>query len=760
MSGRAGAPSRDQAAFQWLLSREDEDEDGRRQQGGRRRSGGQQGRRRSSGREGRPFIPGFQLREEAKGRGAATAARGSGGAAAGPPALAALQEAFAGLLPPEVVADVLAACGGDSAAASEALLGMTGGGAGGDEAPAMAAAAATAAAEHAPPAVPGAGGPCYLHLLPEEIKQLIFDQLSLRDLARAARASREFASYVREQRRKLRMVVVPEGVSYTAVRSLVTAFGNASGVSLTRCAHQLRFQHEFEDMLQAVALGEADRSSGVPVSQVVLARCGQAGDAVLSTLCDTFAQLRRLDLSRCTEVTDAGVARLAAYTRQPAAASSGSDAADGDEEEGLGEEEAVAAAVGGLQLAAGAAGAADAAGTKVPAMESPDSAVKRLAAQRHAAMMTSSAAAARAQHRRPLAGGLEELSLKETSVGSRGTKLLLQPGSATSKSLKALDVSRCPNLGGDGLDVHPRAVLEVLRASGCNALRSVVIQLPPEAPLRTLQLDSCRQLHELVLVAHRLESLNVSHCGQLRTVALRCRCAPHGLSRWWALRCLRRQQLPTRSRSPPLRVHHHKSVGPPPASPPPLHSRPINYRRLRELRAVNCGSLNLAASELHCPALEEVNLFGARQLDAEGLEAAAPSLVKCRRLDLTGCTSLSRLLLPDAAALQSVSVSGCGVLRQVLLASPALRELRAAACSRLVDLRLGAASLAVLDLENCEHLREVQLSGAGRPPQAASPADNPQQGERDGPKALLVLRGCTSLPAEVRQRLRAAVLGA
>ncbi len=51
----------------------------------------------------------------------------------------------------------------------------------------------------------------------------------------------------------------------------MTAFGNASGVSLTRCAHQLRFQHEFEDMLQAVALGEADRCA--------LAVCcaGQAG---------------------------------------------------------------------------------------------------------------------------------------------------------------------------------------------------------------------------------------------------------------------------------------------------------------------------------------------------------------------------------------------------------------------------------------------------------------------------------------------------
>ena len=37
-----------------------------------------------------------------------------------------------------------------------------------------------------------------------------------------------------------------------------------------------------------------------------------------------------------------------------------------------------------------------------------------------------------------------------------GRKLLLQPGSATSKSLRSLDLSRCPNLGGDALDLHPR----------------------------------------------------------------------------------------------------------------------------------------------------------------------------------------------------------------------------------------------------------------------------------------------------------------
>jgi hypothetical protein len=37
-----------------------------------------------------------------------------------------------------------------------------------------------------------------------------------------------------------------------------------------------------------------------------------------------------------------------------------------------------------------------------------------------------------------------------------------------------------------------------------------------------------------------------------------------------------------------------------------------------------------------------------------GLEAAAASLAGCRSLDLTGCTALSRLLLPEAAALRAV----------------------------------------------------------------------------------------------------------
>lgn len=114
-----------------------------------------------------------------------------------------------------------------------------------------------------------------------------------------------------------------------------------------------------------------------------------------------------------------------------------------------------------------------------------------------------------------------------------------------------------------------------------------------------------------------------------------------------------------------------------------------------------------------------------------GLEACAASLTKCFSLDLTGCISLPRLLLPEATALRTVrcvsravggmagsalllwcarqgaqvrrqsivlssrpsvappppppcSVSGCSLLRQVLLASPLLCHFRAAGCARLM----------------------------------------------------------------------------
>lgn len=84
--------------------------------------------------------------------------------------------------------------------------------------------------------------------------------------------------------------------------------------------------------------------------------------------------------------------------------------------------------------------------------------------------------------------------------------------------LQLLDVSRCPNIAGDALDLHPRCVLQTLRAAGCNGLRSVVIQLPTEAPLRSLNLESCRQLHEVRML--RCGS------GQLGATCAACCCGP------------------------------------------------------------------------------------------------------------------------------------------------------------------------------------------------------------------------------------------
>lgn len=200
-----------------------------------------------------------------------------------------------------------------------------------------------------------------------------------------------------------------------------------------------------------------------------------------------------------------------------------------------------------------------------------------------------------------------------------------------------------------------QAVLEVLRASGCCGLRSVVIQLPPDAPLRSLHLDGCRQLHEVrwpkerALLPGRRDTTQLlpraSTSTELRMPCLLGVPVPVCVCRWcwwplgWscsmsataascaAFRC----DAGAVGRGAGCPGSASASVGgmglfcvfggdvPPPicmcaqsASPAPAP------RRLRELRAANCGSLSLEASELHCPALEEVNLFGNRQLDADG----------------------------------------------------------------------------------------------------------------------------------------------
>ena len=70
------------------------------------------------------------------------------------------------------------------------------------------------------------------------------------------------------------------------------------------------------------------------------------------------------------------------------------------------------------------------------------------------------------------------------------------------------------------------------------------------------------------------------------------------------------------------------------------------------------------------------------------MEAIAGNARRLSTLDLCGCISLPRLLLPDAPALQRAALGGCAVLRVISLGAPQLRELRASGCPRLMEVRL------------------------------------------------------------------------
>lgn len=241
--GSRGA-SRQAQAFLSLL----EEDDQRPSPGSAPRSSG---RRRSGGGERRARRP-ILLREEAEQRAAAAAAANSANSGGG--ALAQLLDVLGGSLPEDVVVDVLGACGGSAEAALEALLQMAGGEGEGGAAgagpssgaapgrslqvgasigsaitgatlgPLLCGPTACLSCSHPPspsqlpatcPAAapcPAAGGPpCYWDWLPEEIKQLVLGQLSVRDLARAAGTCAELAEHVRQQRRRLRSVTLPEG---------------------------------------------------------------------------------------------------------------------------------------------------------------------------------------------------------------------------------------------------------------------------------------------------------------------------------------------------------------------------------------------------------------------------------------------------------------------------------------------------------------------------------------------------------------------
>ena len=85
------------------------------------------------------------------------------------------------------------------------------------------------------------------------------------------------------------------------------------------------------------------------------------------------------------------------------------------------------------------------------------------------------------------------------------------------------------------------------------------------------------------------------------------------------------------------------------------------------------------AVPLHHPVTQKQASIAAA--DTEDVLQTLPDL---SRLNINGCISLSRLVLPECDKLTWVDCSGCASLRHIILASPALSELQVVSCQRLV----------------------------------------------------------------------------
>jgi F-box domain len=722
--------SRQAQAFEFLMSPDSEEDEGPKIKGKSKRGSGRTTNigPKVSVASGSSHTPGFRLKTEPSQGQQQTPDRDQRNLND----LDTLVGLFGGTFPTDIIEDIFQACGGNQEAAIDALLAMS------------------APSDNQPPSPPPAPLsspsayaskeqqqqdssllPNLWDTLPQECKLLIFQNLSLKDLSKAAATSQEFSTYVRSQRQSLRTIIVPPSLSSASIRSLVSAFAAATGIDFSRCGKTLRFPNEFEDAAVAVAAGAANRpatSNSAEIEFISFSKCGELTDGDVAAVCSVLGSLKTVDLSKCAKISDGALRTLARYRR-----TNGSSLGEEENEEDNG------AFVEGEFLTNNENGRIqlEESFQQQTRLETPAAAVERIAAA------SAATATARRQSRNATsavnassaAGGLEGINVAGTDVTSRGITELLR-GSGRAPSLLSLDVSRCLKVNGDALVPGPRSLLRVLRASGCTSIRAITLQLASNSSsLQELVLTNCKSLKEVViLAAPELLDLNVSGCTKLTTLSVR---SPN-LTRLRASGCTR------------------------------LH----------------IGTFNGAVFE--CPSLQEVNFFGCRQLESAGLESVLPLFTAVQVLDLSGCVALSRIIAVQGQGLRKLRkliVDGCAVLRNVAVATTNLRELSARACPRLMEVRVVGSVPKRIDFENCVELREVAIGaggagGGGEEIGAREEGEEEQQGERavgaaetrefsfvaadkgeEMLKPKLVLRGCDRLSPTVRESLRSNVLG-
>ena len=257
-----------------------------------------------------------------------------------------------------------------------------------------------------------------------------------------------------------------------------------------------------------------------------------------------------------------------------------------------------------------------------------------------------SAVPRRVTPRRPPAGGL-------TSVALRGARALTGVGAASllrERGLESVDVSHCPRVTDACLRAPLGASLAAVDARGCRGLRRVALLDATAAPsLTTLTLAACPGLEAVTLNLPSLITLSVSGCRSLVELE-------------------------------------------------------VSAPSLTALAASGCPSLTTLWPAGACPALADVNLFGARSLPSAALEPALAGAATLTRLVVNGGTSLSRLRVPSHS-LAALDAAGCGALAEVATSSSGLTELRLDGCGALARLEvIGAPRLRLLRLDGTDRL--------------------------------------------------------